>query len=129
MHDPPRILTGTEVLPPLEPAPPRPEQAKGRNGGAKSKASGRFEMLNRFVDFTLCRLGRAETRVWLILFRDCRDDVAATSQADLARRGGMDRKTVYRALRRLQKRGLVQVVRLGGLRQGVSRYRLLALEP
>ena len=96
------------------------------SGRAKGKrpAAGRFRSLNAFVDFTLAELSRAEIAVWLVLFRDCRDGLARTGQADIARRAGIDRKTVYRALRRLERRGLVRVVRQGRLGSGPSSYRL-----
>jgi hypothetical protein len=100
-------------------------QAKGR-GGAKGKrpAVGRFRTLNAFVDFTARELTRAELLVWLTLFRDSKDGVARTGQADIARRCKINRKTVYRALLSLSNRGLLRVVHRGRLGGGPSVYRL-----
>ena len=81
-------------------------------------------MLNAFVDFALADLSRAEIALWLVLFRDTRDGTARTSYDDLARRAGLNRRTVGRALRQLERRGLVKVVHRGGMRLGVSRYRV-----
>src|SRR5262249_4609219 len=70
----------------------------------------------------LASLNRAEIAVWLVLWRDTKDGTARTSVADLARRAGCNRATVFRALRRLSDRGLVRIVYRGGLGRGPSRY-------
>ncbi|MBL8800204.1 MAG: helix-turn-helix domain-containing protein [Planctomycetia bacterium] len=121
----PRIIPVGQEPPPLDPRPDH-RPAAGRQTKAKGKrtAAGRFRTLNAFVDFTLGELGRAEIAVWLVLFRDCRDGLARTAQTDMARRAGIDRRTVYRALRRLEQLGLVRVVRRGRLGSGPSSYRL-----
>ena len=90
----------------------------------KGKTGERFALLNTFVDFALADLSRADIAVWLVLYRDTREGTARTSYDDLARRAGLNRRTVGRALRRLQARGLVQIVHRGGLRRGMSRYRV-----
>jgi DNA-binding transcriptional ArsR family regulator len=59
------------------------------------------------------------------LWRDTKPDgLARTAVTDLARRIGGDRSTVLRALRLLVDRGLLDVVRRGGLGRGVSTYRV-----
>lgn len=121
----PRILPVGEEPPPLV-AP----ASDGRNGKQKpkGKTGERFRIVNVFADFTLRDLGRAEIAVWLLLWRDTKaDGLARTSQADLARRGGMTPRTVIRALRRLERDGLLRVVHRGGLRRGPSTYRVLPL--
>jgi DNA-binding transcriptional ArsR family regulator len=129
----PRILAVGEEPPPMEEpktAPPVTGQHRhqDRQGGrAKGKRGERFVVLNAFVDFTLADLSRAEIAVWLILFRDTRDGTARTGYDDLARRAGLNRRNVGRALRSLERRGLVQVVHRGGLRRGASRYRVRGL--
>ncbi len=85
----------------------------------------RFRVINRFVDFALVALTRAEIAVWLILWRDTRDGTARTAYDDLARRAGCDRRNVGRAVHRLEQLGLLKVVHRGGLRRGPSRYRVL----
>ena len=63
-------------------------------------------------------LSRAELAVWLILYRDTkRDGTARASLDDLARRGGMNRQTASRAVGRLARRKMLQVIRRGGLNQ------------
>ncbi|MCC7419343.1 MAG: helix-turn-helix domain-containing protein [Planctomycetaceae bacterium] len=131
----PRLLAGCEVLPAMEPPAPRPadepsevDARKATGKTTKRKAGERFAMLNTFVDFTAGTLARGELLVWLVLFRDCRDGIARTSQADIARRAGMTDRTVRRTLKRLETRGLVQTVSRGGIHRGVSKYRCHPLD-
>ena len=85
--------------------------------------SGRFEILNVFVDFGISRLTRAEIAVWLVLFRDTKHTgVACTGQADIARRSGLSRRGVQIALAKLITKGFVTVVRRGRLSAGPSIY-------
>lgn len=127
----PRVLDGCDVLPPLEPAaeptepPPHGVRRKGQE--AKGKAAGRFTLLNAFVDATAGRLTRGEILVWLVLYRDSRDGIARTSQADIARRAALAERSVRRVLGRLARRGLLRIVYRGGLNRGTSRYRVLAV--
>jgi len=129
----PRIFPVGEEPPPLEgpePAPSKNGQQRPqdrRRGKPKGKTSERFAVLNAFTDFALADLSRAEVAVWLVLYRDTRDGTARTSYDDLARRAGINRRNVGRALRRLEARGLLTVVRRGGLRRGASRYRVRGL--
>jgi len=123
----PRIIAVGEEPPPMDgPAPSsngrHRDKAKGKPSGGKAKTGERFALLNAFVDFTLADLSRSEIVVWLVLYRDTRDGTARTSYDDLARRTGLNRRNVGRALRRLEGRGLVKVVHRGGLRRGASRY-------
>ncbi len=91
----------------------------------KRRAGLRFEMLNAFADRGMADLSRAELAVWLILFRDTKSDgTARTSLDDLARRGGMDRQTASRAVGRLTRRKMLQVLKRGGLNKGPSVYRV-----
>lgn len=129
----PSIIPVGGELPPMEPRAERSRkptlgkasEPKGKTG--KRSAGERFRVLNNFVDFTLAELSRAEIAVWLILYRDTRDGTARTSYDDLARRAGCNRRNVGRAVRRLEKLGLLQVVHQGGLRRGASRYRVRPL--
>lgn len=122
----------------LEPADdddgPRPQVAeakrRGRPRSAKAKArGGRFADLNAFVDFTAGTLERSELLVWLTLFRDCRDGIARTGQADIGRRTRLAERTVRLAVKHLAERGLLEIVRRGGVSAGPSTYRLRPLEP
>lgn len=87
--------------------------------------SERFAVLNTFTDFGLVGLTGAETKVWLILFRDTKGTgTARTSQADMARRAGLSVRGVQLALGKLQAKGLVRLVRRGRLIAGPSVYRV-----
>jgi len=107
--------------------PERPEKPPASDKPARKATGKRFELLNSFVDETLSTLCRGDIAVWLILYRDTRDGTARTAQSDLARRSGLSVRGVVKALRRLEKRGLVKVVYQGGLNRGMSRYRVLPL--
>ncbi len=140
-------MRGFEVLPPMvgEPAN-RNDRSAGTdtrgvpNAGVVSptktstgssatpKKQGRFEKLNSFVDVTLKNLTMAESKVWLILYRDERDGIVQTSQVSIAKRAGLSERSVTTAVRLLQKRGLLHVLYQGGLNRGTSRYRLHATE-
>jgi hypothetical protein len=126
----PRIMAVGDEPPPMDGPNLAPShhshrsKPKGKPDGAKSKAGERFGILNAFVDFAMADLSRAEIAVWLVLFRDTRDGTARTSYDDIARRAGCNRRNVGRALRRLEQRGLLKIVHRGGLRRGVSRYRV-----
>src|SRR3954467_11922978 len=91
---------------------------------SKRRSALRFEILNAYVDAGMADLSRAEIAVWLTLYRDTRDGTARTSLDDLARRGGFDRQTASRAVGRLERRKMLQVVRRGGLNRGPSVYRV-----
>ncbi len=128
MSDLPRILAVGEEPPALNPtlAADRASR-KGKTSKPKRKAGERFAVFNALVDFTLCTLNRAQIAVWLILYRDTRDGTARTGIADIARRAGCDRSTVFRAVRSLERAGLLKVVYRGGLGKGTSRYRVRPL--
>lgn len=110
------------LRPDKEPAGPalRPKaKHRGRRGE-------RFAALNAFTDCALADLTGAETKTWLILFRDSKaaTGTARTGQADIARRAGLEPRTVRRALASLEAKGMVHVVRRGRLNAGPSVYRL-----
>ena len=91
----------------------------------KHNRSDRFKLLNCFADFFLKPLSGAEVKVWLILFRDTKGDgLARTGQADIARRAGINGRTVRRALNNLTAKGLLKVVHRGRLNGGPSSYRV-----
>lgn len=141
MNELPLRLPGCSVLPPRDDIEPT-HNADRRNGHAspqqRSKAKGpsenrkaaadRFAVLNSFVDFTMAGLTRSELATWLTLYRDTKDGTARTAVSDLARRTGMDRRNVLRAIRTLEQRGLLQVVMRGSLRKGASIYRVRSLD-
>jgi hypothetical protein len=92
---------------------------------AKARAGRRFAAVNGFVDATMRTLSRSEINIWLLLWRDTKPEgLARTAQTDLASRAGMTTRTVERAIKGLQHRGLLTVVHRGGLRKGPSSYRV-----
>jgi hypothetical protein len=123
------IPVGDEPPPMGEPAEASPEGAEAappRRRPGPGRTTGRFDLLNRFVDCSLPGLGRAELAVWLLLWRDTKPDgLARTSQADLARRAGVDPRTIKRAVKSLRADGLLAIVSPGGLRQGPAVYRVV----
>jgi DNA-binding MarR family transcriptional regulator len=101
------------------------EKTTARRKTSRRQSRLRFETLNAFVDDGMADLSRAELAVWLILYRDTqRSGVARASLDDLARRGGMNRQTASRAVGRLVRRTMLQVIRRGGLNSGPSTYRV-----
>jgi len=125
----PPILEGCDVLPPME----RPKgqghrtakvEGKGKPKGRRGRAGDRFKVINTFADFAMRELNRAQIAVWVLLWRDTRDGLARTSQADLARRAGVSERTVGRAVRTLHRAGLLTVVHRGGPLKGPSTYRV-----
>jgi hypothetical protein len=115
------------VLRAEEPTPPSPLLAKPTlSRKPKQRArSERFAVLNAFVDYGIAtaKLTAAEIAVWLVLFRDTKPSgTARTGQADIARRTGLDVRTVRRAVATLTTKGMIQVVRRGRLNGGPSTY-------
>jgi len=100
--------------------------ATGSPGTRKRKATAnRFGILNEFIDCSLAGLSKTELLVWFTLYRDTRNGTARTSQTDIARRGGVSKRAVQYATRRLEKRGLLRCVFRGGLNRGPSRWQVL----
>jgi DNA-binding MarR family transcriptional regulator len=101
------------------------ETTTGKRRTSRRESRLRFETLNAFVDTGMVDLSRGELAVWLTLYRDTqRNGLARASLDDLARRGGMNRQTASRAVGRLGRRNMLQVIRRGGLNQGPSTYRV-----
>ncbi len=113
------VLPGCSVLPPMETVAKMNGKPKGKRQTAE-----RFAVLNAFVDVTAGELSRSEIMVWLVLYRDTKNGTARTSQADIARRGGLSVRSVAAAIGKLRGRGLLSVVRRGGLQCGPSTYRV-----
>ncbi len=125
----PPILEGCDVLPPMHQGNGSPSRHQGHTAKAKGKptrrhTADRFAVLNAFVDFTMQELARAEVAVWLVLYRDTKNGIARTAQTDIARRAGLNVRTVKRAIKGLHRRGLLALVYRGSLRRGPSSYRI-----
>jgi hypothetical protein len=91
----------------------------------KRRSRLRFEILNAFVDEGIVKAGLTaqEALVWLVLYRDTKPNgFATTSVNDIARRACIGRRTVLRALARLERVRMLRVARRGGLNRGASSY-------
>ena len=99
--------------------PASPGKANRRTGKGD-----RFTLLNAFTDIGLASLTGAEAKIWMILFRDTKvkTGTARTGQADIARRAGINARTVRRTLVTLEAKGMIRVVRRGRLNGGPSCY-------
>lgn len=121
------ILPPGAAFRPDENAAARAAEA-ARREAAKPKRrtrSERFAALNAFVDMGMADLIGAETKVWLILFRDTKGTgTARTAQADIARRSRVNVRTVRRVLAALEAKGMVSLVHRGRLNAGPSTYRV-----
>jgi hypothetical protein len=130
----PRILAVGEELPALDESSPRhaaerPAKAKEKRRRDNRRTAERFATLNAFVDFSMATLKPSERAAWLVLWRDTKPNgVARTSGRDLARRCGICERSARYAIAALERRGLLRIVRRGGLRSGPSSYRVFALE-
>jgi hypothetical protein len=65
--------------------------------------------------------------VWLTLYRDSREGISRTSQADIARRGGLSVRAVKSAVAKLIALKLLMVANRGGLNKGPSSYQVQPL--
>lgn len=92
----------------------------------KRRSKLRFETMNAFVDDGMKLLSPHESTVWLVLFRDTKPSgTARTAVDDIAHRAGIGRRTVLRALKRLEHLRMLRVVRRGGINRGPSTYAVL----
>lgn len=92
-------------------------------------ASGRFLMLNQFVDQTMATLQPSEALVWLCLFRHARDGRVRVSQTRIAAQCGISTCTAKRAVASLIKRKLLRRVVRGTVNHGCSEYKIRAAVP
>lgn len=119
------MLDGCAVLPPMEPAEATRKAKQTKPKRKPNEQTGnRFAVLNAFVDAAAGALSRSEILVWLVLYRDTRNGIAETSQAEIARRAKLCPRTVRYAIGRLTNRGLLLLVYRGGLNRGTSKYRV-----
>ena len=102
--------------------PPRPAPAKGKPTGDAS----RWRTLNTFVDLIARHLSPVESKVWMVLFRDCRGDNVWASQRNLASRSGAGERSVVRVMRRLRAAGLIELLKASKSKGEASLYRLEA---
>ena len=90
------------------------------------QAAGRFRELNSFIDLTMASLTRAEITTWLAMFRyvDAKKQTVTISIETISRGSGTSVRHVHRAIGSLLAKGLVKRLKVGGLNDGASVYRL-----
>ena len=87
----------------------------------------RWATLNYFADVTARTVRPLAALVWFHLFRHAKPDgMVCITQAELSRRIGRTERSIYSALRQLEKVGLLLVVRRGTEKVGPSIYRMKA---
>ena len=118
----PRVLPGASVLPSMEAPEPQPSKGTSKN---KRYSGDRFSVVNNFVDSSMAGLTKSELATWVILWRDTRNGIARTSQADIARRAGLSKRSIHSAIKGLVKAGLLKIVHKGSLNSGPSCYRVM----
>ena len=107
----------------------RTERHQGHDGKAKGKrgrrkAADRFAVANAFADYGARLVDPTAQAVWWVLWRETKPDgLAKVSFGRLAECIGRSRRTALRAAGRLEKAGLLTVVRRGSLAEGPSTYR------
>jgi len=124
-----RIIPPGEVLPPMD-APPRHDEADDAQPGKPKRrktgdTAGRFAVLNAFADAGARLVNPTAQACWWIIYRETKPDgLARVSHGRVADCIGVSRLTATRAIRRLERAGLLTVVRRGGLAGGASTYRV-----
>ena len=127
MANEPPILPGASVLPPIDADRARsaPRPTEGTDGKSKRRHRDRFGVLNAFADYGARLVNPTAQACWWIVFREIKPNgLARVAHSRIAECVGVSRVTVTRALRRLERAGLVTVVRRGGWRIGPSTYRV-----
>ena len=128
MKNEPSALPGASVLPPMDTEPSRSEQGAGprrAKGKPKRRHGDRFAVLNAFADYSARLINTTAQACWWIVYRETKPDgLARVTHQRIADCVGVKRVTVTRAMQRLERAGLLTVVRRGGLRSGPSTYRV-----
>ena len=118
------VLNGCEVLPAMESNEESHKTTSKKKTNHRQTAN-RFAILNAFVDSAAGELPRSSILVWMVLYRDTRNGIAETSQADVSRRAKISERMVRYAINDLIGRGLLTLVYRGGINRGASKYRVL----
>lgn len=108
----------TTAIPPVAPRDTPPKRPEQRRHGD------RFKVLNDFCDISARLVDTTAQACWLQVYSEERDGRARISHEQIAHKLGVTRVTVSRALKRLEKAGLVEVLKRGGLHKGMSTYRV-----
>jgi hypothetical protein len=102
-------------------------KATTKPAASPEPSGNRWAALNAFVDAVLADATEAETRVWLVIFRDVKPGgLARIGMTDIACRTGMTRRAVVNAVAGLKKRGVIEVTSRGSINGNPNTYRVLA---
>lgn len=119
-----QILDGGKILPPMQP-PVAADAVVGPSAPVKRKKPSRFTTFNSFIDHSARLLKAREFSVWVVLFRDVKPNgLACMAHSQIAEILACDRRTVARALNKLEAMGLITVAKRGGLNRGSNVYRV-----
>ena len=99
-------------------------KASNKDTPAGHRKGDRWAAFNQFVDGSLRDTSEAELRVWLVLFRDVRNGLARTGMTDIAKRAGLSRRGVVKAVAGLKRRRLIEVVARGSVNGSPNVYRV-----
>lgn len=113
-------LVGAACLPPIE-SSPRTTAPQRR---ANKVAGQRFQQVNNFVDIAMAELNRGEIAVFMVLWRDEHDGNIRVCQESVAERAGMQKRNCQKAIKSLISKGIIKVIRQGGLNRGPSIYQI-----
>ncbi|MBA4104967.1 MAG: hypothetical protein C0485_04335 [Pirellula sp.] len=115
---------------PLHPTEIDARQRQSAKTRAKSRknpqAAGRFRDLNSFIDQAMAGLTRAEIATWMTMFRyvDAKKGSVTVSIETIHRGTGTSIRHVHNAIRSLLAKGLIERLKVGGLNDGASVYRV-----
>lgn len=96
-----------------------------REGGSQKGTLWRkIDFWNAFVDRALPYIPHLDSLVWMSLLRHSWDGVVTRSHGRLAKDTNVSERTIRRAMDRLENKGLIRVLKRGGLRVGASTLQL-----
>lgn len=120
-----RVMAGRAKAAAARAAESPTAQAPKPTAKPASPAGDRWPMLNDVVDYIARVMGEAELRTWIILYRDTKKNgLARTGMTDIARRSGMTRRGVVKAIAGLKARGLLEIADPGTIHGKPNTYRL-----
>lgn len=115
----------TQPAAPATAAPQPAGETQPRDVAGTGK-NDRWATFNTFVDAVLAQTSEAEVRVWLVLYRDVKPGgLARVGMTDIARRAGLTRRGVVKAINGLKRRRLIEVTARGSINGTPNAYRLL----
>jgi hypothetical protein len=94
-------------------APPRQPAANGK-APKRKEATGRFQVLNTFVDESARLVSTTAQAVWMVLYRETKPNgLAQVSHNQIAEMIGLKRRATINATQELIAKGLIKVIHRG----------------